>query len=172
MWEEDDDGDEFEPLRLTLSGQQLAAVDTALGAIETGLAELVEYARREPVDPTELGGRQEIFCRETLMRLVQNPHLTAGETMYDTANESLRALDQLRPRLKRLQRLGEEATRIESMLSEHVLFVAHMGYFALRAKDQARGLEALHAGLSWRRRGRNDRDFDVSPGFDEDLPED
>lgn len=173
MWEEEDeDEDDFEAVQLTLDRQQLAAIDVALGAIESTLADLVEHAKRDPADPTELGGRQEIFCRETLMRLVQNPHLTAGEPLYDTANEALRALDQLRPRLTRLQRLGEEATRIESMLSEHVLFVAHMGYFALRAKDQARGLEALHAGLSWRRRGRNDRDFDVSPGFDEDPPGD
>lgn len=171
MWNEEEDEDDFEPVTLTLSRQQLAAIDAALGTIESTLADLVEQSTRIPPDPTELGGRQEIFCRETLMRMVQNPHLAEGETMYDTANEALRALDQLRPRLARMSRLGGNAEKIEWALSEHILFAAMLGYGALQSRGQHHGLEALRADLSWRRRGRNDRDFDPPSRFDDELPD-
>lgn len=171
MWEDEDEDDERESATLTLDRQQLAALDAAMATIEATLAELVEHARRVAADPVELGGRQEIFCREALMRLMQNPQLTAGDPMFDTAHEALRALDQLRPGLQRLQRLGGHGTRIESMLGGHVLSSALIGYALLDANGQARGLEALRAGLSWRRRGRIDGDVDDSPGFDEELPQ-
>lgn len=171
MWEDEDEDDELEPVTLTLDRQQLAAIDAAMATIEATLAELVEHATRAAADPVELGGRQEIFCRETLMRLMQNPHLTAGDPMFETAHEALRALDQLRSRLQRLQRLGGQATQVESMLGGHLLIAALSGYALLQSRGQAHGLERLRDGLSWRRRGRDHGDVDDSPGFDEDLPQ-
>ncbi len=172
MWDEEDDEDELEPANLMLGRREVAAIDAALGTIESTLAELVEQCTRQPADPTELGPRQEAFCRETLMRLLQNPQLMRDEPMYDNASEALRALDQLRPRLRRLQRIADNANRIEWALSEHVLFAAHVGYFALQAGGRAHGLEALHADLSPRRRGsRPAEDGDVM-GLGEELPPD
>lgn len=172
MWDDDEDEEGFEPDGLTLSRRQLAAIDGALGTIEATLAEAIERSMRGPVEPVELGGRQEIFCRETLMRLLQNPQLSVGDPLFDGASEALRALDQLRPRLRRLQHLGVSAGRMEWSLSEHVLLAAHSGYAALRASGRHHGLEALHAGLSWRRRGPLPGDCDDSPGFDEVPPVD
>jgi hypothetical protein len=70
----------------------------------------------------------------------------------------LRALDQLRPRLVRLQRLGERASHAHSVLSEHVIFCAMIGYGTLQNADQHHGLEPLREAMwSPRRRGRSSR---------------
>jgi hypothetical protein len=162
-----------EPLSLTLPRTQLVAIDNALDLVESQLARLLtldeeydedddELPERptqrpfEPVEETRLGGEQERFCRETLMRLLLNPQLDVSDIPH--ANEALRALDQLRPRLVRLQRLGERASHAHSVLSEHVKFCAMIGYGTLQNAGQHHGLEVLRDAMwSPRRRGRSSR---------------
>lgn len=159
-----------EPLSLTLPRTQLVAIDNALDLVESQLARLLtldeEYDEDDderptqrpfkPAEETRLGGEQERFCRETLMRLLLNPQLDVAD--IPDANEALRALDQLRPRLVRLQRLGERASHAHSVLSEHVMFCAMIGYGTLQSAGQHHGLELLRDAMwSPRRRGRSSR---------------
>ena len=160
-----------EPLSLTLPRTQLVAIDNALDLVETQLHLLLtldeEYDEDDelerptqrpfkPVEETRLGVAQERFCRETLMRLMLNPQLDVSD--IPDANEALRALDQLRPRLVRLQRLGERASHAHSVLSEHVMFCAMIGYGTLQNAGQHHGLEPLRDAMwSPRRRGRSSR---------------
>lgn len=162
-----------EPLSLTLKRAQLIAIDNAMDAIESHLERLLtldeeldddddERPQRPtsrpftPARETRLGSRQESFCRETLMRVLQNPQLDASD--LSDASEVLRALDQLRPRLTRLQRLGERASHAHSALSEHVIMCGLLGYGLLEAAGRHQGLESLREAMwSPRRRGRSSR---------------
>ncbi|KQY55056.1 hypothetical protein [Lysobacter sp. Root494] len=155
-----------EPVSLTLPRTQLVAIDNALDLVESQLERLLtldeEYDEDDelperptqrpfkPVEETRLGPEQERFCRETLMRLLLNPQLDVSDIPH--ANEALRALDQLRPRLVRLQRLGERASHAHSVLSEHVMLCALIGYGTLRNADQHHGLEPLREATRARRR--------------------
>lgn len=160
-----------ERLSLTLSRAQLVAIDKAMDAIESNMERLLtigeefdedddEPPRRptsrpfKPAEETRLGGRRESFCRETLMRVLQNPQLDASD--LSDASEVLRALDQLRPRLVRQQRLGERASHGHSALSEHVMMCGLLGYGLLEAAGRHHGLESLREAMwSPRRRGRS-----------------
>ena len=160
-----------ERISLTLGRAQLAAIDNAMDAIETHLERLLtidddydedddERPQRPtsrpftPAPETRLGAKQEMFCRETLMRVLQNPQLDASDIA--DATEVLRALDQLRPRLVRLQRLGERASHAHSALSEHVVMCALLGYGLLEIAGRHHGLEPLREAMrSPRRRGRS-----------------
>jgi len=160
-----------EPVSLTLPRTQLVAIDNALDLVETQLERLLtlgeeydeddeapERPTQRPFTPareTRLGGEQERFCRETLMRLLLNPQLDASDIPH--ANEALRALDQLRPRLVRLQRLGERASHAHSMLSEHVMLCGLLGYGVLQNADQHHGLETLREAMWSPRRRRSSR---------------
>ncbi|HEX5664015.1 MAG TPA: hypothetical protein VFX93_11025, partial [Xanthomonadaceae bacterium] len=108
-------------LSLTLNLRQLRAIDEAMDVVESHLERLLTVDEEcdeddeelpgrptlrsfQPMPETRLQGDAERFCRETLMRLVLNPQLDAEGMGVADAGEMLRALDQLRPRLERLQR--------------------------------------------------------------------
>ena len=149
-------------LSLTLSLRKLRAIDEAMDVVESHLerlltvdeefdeddGELPERPTRrqfQPMPETRLQGDAERFCRETLMRLVLNPQLDAEDMGIGDAGEMLRALDQLRPRLERLQRLGERASHAHSVLSDSLMTSATLGYTMLESADRHEGLERLRA---------------------------
>ena len=151
-------------LSLTLSLRQLRAIDEAMDVVESHLerlltvdeefdqdeGELPERPTRRPFQPmpeTRLQGDAERFCRETLMRLMLNPQLDAEGLGMSDAGEMLRALDQMRPRLERLQRLGERASHAQSALSESLMIAATLGYALLESADRHEGLERLR--VAW-----------------------
>lgn len=74
---------------------------------------VVVVAARGAPGADEEGAKSEAFCRETLPALQQNPQIVPARLNLGEALADLRALDQLRPRLARLQRLTEcrRATR-------------------------------------------------------------
>lgn len=153
--------DEYEErLSLTLSPRRLRVIDESLDVVESQLERLLtageeidtdddELPERpsqrpfEPMQETRLSADGERFCRETLMRLASNPQLDAEDMGIANAGEMLRALDQLRPRLVRLQRLGDRASHAHSMLSENLLIAATLGYAMLQTADLHDGLESL-----------------------------
>ena len=57
---------------LTLTEQQLAAVDAALTTIETELAGLISVPVAQRRDLFKMGEKSEVFCRQTLSVLSQN----------------------------------------------------------------------------------------------------
>ena len=161
--------DDHERLSLTLNPRRLRAIDEAMDVVESHLErlltvdeefdeELPDRPTRRPFQPmpeTRLQGDAERFCRATLMRLVLNPQLDAEGLGVADAGEMLRALDQLRPRLERLQRLGERASHAQSALSESLMTAATLGYGVLESADRHEGLERLRA--AWQPRRRRNR---------------
>lgn len=159
-------------LSLTMSLRKLRAIDEAMDVVESHLERLLavdeecdeddeELPERptlrsfQPMPETRLQGDAERFCRETLMRLVLNPQLDAEGVGVADAGEMLRALDQLRPRLERLQRLGDRASHAHSALSESLMTAATLGYALLESADRHEGLERLRA--AWQPRRRRNR---------------
>jgi len=155
------------PDTLHLTHAQLAAIDAAIEALESNLSMLVSLDPDERAGMNELTGSTETFCRKTLMQLLLNPQL--GEEVAPElaqANEDLRSLDLLRPRLQRLRRLGERAQDTSLVLGNYVIMASLIGYSVLESADRHHGLEAMREGMGGRRHRRRRQD-DALPGSSE-----
>ena len=152
------------PDTLHLTHAQLAVIDAAIEALESNLSMLISLDPDERAGMNELTGSTEVFCRKTLVQLLLNPQL--GEEVAPElaqANEDLRTLDLLRPRLQRLCRLGERAQDTSLVLGNYVIMASLIGYSVLESADRHHGLEAMRERLGGRRRRRRKQD-DALPG--------
>lgn len=139
---------------LQLSSEQLSQAEQAITALEQALGGLVSLA---PVDRRRLvkmGQKSEVFCRQTLRVLGQNPQVVPPGLDLAEAQADLLALDQLAPLLDRLQRLAERGRDTEMALGADVMDVALEGYGLLRVSGRQQGLDGLRKELSnrWNRR--------------------
>jgi hypothetical protein len=135
---------------LVLSQDQLVAVDQALAAIESQLSGLVALTSDQRRSLTKMGEKSETFCRQTLSLLDQNRQVVPPSVELDGVLSDLVTLDQLRPRLQRLQRLSERAADTESALGNDVMVASLQGYALLKVVGKNQGLEALCRGLGSR----------------------
>lgn len=145
---------------LNLSDEQLAAIDTALGTLETQLSGLVTLDQEQKSRMAKIGTRHEPFTRETLDVLDQNPQiLPAGITTADARND-LSARDRWRPRQLRLARLFERGQDTDTALGSDALALALYGYRLLKLNGRAAGLEARQKELAshFSARGRKARE--------------
>ena len=138
-----------------MSSEQLSQAEQAITALERALGGLVSLA---PVDRRRLvkmGQKSEVFCRQTLRVLGQNPQVVPPGLDLAGAQADLLALDQLAPLLDRLQRLAERGRDTEMALGADVMDVALEGYGLLRVSGRQQGLDGLRKELSnrWSRRG-------------------
>ena len=109
-----------------------------------------------------MGDKSETFCRQTLNVLMQNPQIVPPSVNVRGAEADMVALDRLRPRLQRLQRLTERATDTEIALGSDVMNCALQGYALLKVSGKNQGLEGLRRELGTR--------FAKSPRQGEPLP--
>lgn len=128
---------------LSFAPAQLQAVDQALSELEAQLVDLVALTVPERRKLTRMGDKSEAFCRQTLSVLGQNPQVVPPSLKLAESLEDLTALDALRPRLQRLQRLAERATDTEAMLGSDVMRCALDGYALLKRSGRNQGLEGL-----------------------------
>ena len=154
---------ETAPDTLHISDAQLATIDAAIEALEANLYALISLTDREREGMTEMVDSTETFCRQTLMRLLLNPHLNAHALDMAQANEDLRTLDRLRPRLQRLHALGERANDTRLMLGNYVIMASLVGYSLLKSVGKEKGLEELRDTLSYTS-GRRRKPRDAAPG--------
>ena len=92
-------------ISLQLSDDDVRTLNTLMGDVEsrlTGLLALDNATRRQL---TKMGDKSEAFVRQTIMVLGQNPEIVPPSLGLAEAQADLRALDQLRPLLARMQRL-------------------------------------------------------------------
>lgn len=137
-------------LSLQFTAAQLAEVDTALAALEnalTGLIALDPDLRRGLV---RMGPKSEAFCRQTVNVLAQNPQVIPPSLSLAEAQSDLAALDALRPRLARLQKLTERAQDTDEALGSDLMSFALEGYALLKVSGRNQGLEGLRSELSSR----------------------
>lgn len=137
-------------LSIALSDEDIAAINTALGDIESRLAGLVALDNQARRELTKMGDKSEAFVRQTLMVLEQNPDIVPDAIGLPEAVGDLRALDQLRPVAARLQRLSERVSDSRMALGSDAMNTALQGYALLKLAGRNKGLEALSQALSTR----------------------
>lgn len=144
-------------ITLNLPAAKLTAVDNALAALETHLTELIALDAKERRRLTRMGGKSEAFCRQTLSAITQNPQIVNPSLGLPAAQADLAALDALRPRRQRLQRLLERMQDTETLLGTDVMATALEAYALLKVSGKSQGLAALRQGLGTRFKGQGRR---------------
>lgn len=137
-------------LSLSFDDQQLARIDNALAALETELQGLIALTPDQRKGLYRMGPKSEAFCRQTLTVLGENPQVIPPSLDLADAQADLAALDQLRPRLARLQRLSERWEDSQDALGSDVMSFALEGYALLKVSGRNQGLEGLRKALSTR----------------------
>ena len=135
---------------LVLSNEQLAQAEQAVTTLEQALAGLVSLSIGERRRLPKMGQKSEVFCRQTLRVLAQNPQVVPPGLDLAEAQADLLALDQLAPLLDRLQRLAERGRDTEMALGADVMDVALEGYALLGVSGKQQGLDGLRKQLSSR----------------------
>ena len=139
---------------LELSNEQLSQAAQAITTLEQAFAGLVSLSIGERRRLPKMGQKSEVFCRQTLRVLAQNPQVVPPGLDLAEAQADLLALDQLAPLLDRLQRLAERGRDTEMALGADVMDAALEGYGLLRVSGRQQGLDGLRKELSnrWARR--------------------
>ena len=135
---------------LVLSNEQLAQAEQAVTTLEQALAGLVSLSIGERRRLPQMGQKSEVFCRQALRLLAQNPQVVPPGLDLAAAQADLLALDQLAPLLDRLQRLAERGRDTEMALGADVMDVALEGYALLGVSGKQQGLDGLRKQLSSR----------------------
>jgi hypothetical protein len=97
-----------------------------------------------------MGQKSEVFCRQAISVLAQNPQIVPPSLQLRDAQADLLALDRLRPVLDRLQKLAERGSDTEIALGSDVMDVALEGYGLLKVSGKNQGLDGLCRELSAR----------------------
>ena len=137
-------------ISLSLPAPKLTAIDNALLALETALTELVALEPDARKRLPKMGGKSEAFCRQALSVVSQNPQIVNPSLGLASAQADLAALDLLRPRRQRLQKLVERMQDTETLLGSDVMATALEAYGLLKISGKSQGLSALRAGRSTR----------------------
>ncbi|WP_395684448.1 hypothetical protein [Dokdonella sp.] len=135
---------------LSFTDVQLAAIDAALTELETQFAGLVGLTADQRRMLTKMGNKSEAFCRQTISLLGQNPQLVPESVRLADSRQLLAALDELRPRMQRLQRLGERIADTDTAVGSAVMQTALQGYALLKVTGRNQGLEALRESVGER----------------------
>ena len=135
---------------LELSNEQLSQAAQAITTLEQAFAGLVSLAPADRRRLVKMGQKSEVFCRQTLRVLAQNPQVVPPGLDLAEAQADLLALDQLAPLLDRLQRLAERGRDTEMALGADVMDVALEGYALLGVSGKQQGLDGLRKQLSSR----------------------
>ena len=135
---------------LQLDPAQLDAVDAALLALEQTLTGLVSLSPADRQRLTKMGQKSEVFCRQTVAALANNPQIVPPSLDIAEAARDLAALDQLRPRMQRLDRLAERAADTETALGADLMNLSLEGYALLKVSGREMGLDALRKDLGTR----------------------
>jgi len=135
---------------ITFAEQRVANILAAITTLETELVDLVSIPAEQRRELFKMGDKSEVFCRETLGVLADNPKLVPESLGLPEAQADLAALDTLRPMLRRLQQLTERAESTELALGVDIFGAALEGYGLLKVSGKHHGLEGKRRDLSAR----------------------
>ena len=135
---------------LHLTAAEIAAIEAALTTLENAFKLFIELSADDKRGLARMGDKSEAFCRQTLTVLAQNPQVIPPSIDLAEAQADLTALERLRPRLARLQRLNERAEDTDDALGSDVMAFALEGYALLKVAGRNQGLEGLRKELSAR----------------------
>ena len=135
---------------LVLTDAQIKAATDSLTALEGALGGLISLDAEDRRRLTKMGQKSEVFCRQALSVLTQNPQIVPPSLHVADAQADLLALDRLRPVLDRLQKLAERGSDTEIALGSDAMDVALEGYGLLKVSGKNQGLDGLRKELSSR----------------------
>lgn len=129
------------------TAEELAQFDGAIGTVDSLLARAAVLA---PVRKTTMGDKSEAFCRQALDILAANPQIVPPSLDVAAAQADLAALDALRPRLLKLQRLLERGQDAETALGMDLMAASLDAYALLKAVGKDENLKAARKDLAAR----------------------
>ena len=97
-----------------------------------------------------MGDKSEAFCRQAVIVLAENAQVLPRNFDVDAYRADLAALDALRPRLARVQRLYERMADSEMALGSDLMVASLEGYAHLQVSGRGDGLEGLREALGAR----------------------
>lgn len=142
-------------ISLTLTDEQMTAVNAALDTLEQNLAGLIALQPPQRRALTKMGDKSEVFCRQTLKLLQQNPQVVPPALDVAEAQADLDAYERLGSISLRLTRLGERADDTVTALGSDLMSFALDGYGLLRVAGKNQGLEEIRRTLGARFARRN-----------------
>ena len=137
-------------ISLSVSSDQLVAIDATLATLEQQLAGMVALTGAQRRSISKMGPKSEAFCRQALNTMALNPKIVPPGVDLAGAQADLEALDLLRPRFLRLQALAGRSADTELALGSDVMVAAREGYAVLKAIGRTRGLERVSRELGQR----------------------
>jgi len=139
---------------LNFSADNLAAIDAAIANLEAELTPLRGLDPDMRRDLTKMGGKSEAFCRQAVAAFSEHAQVLPRNFDLDAYRGDLAALDALRPRRQRLDRLQELLEHSEMALGSDLMTASLEGYAVLKVSGKSAGLDGLREALSARFRGR------------------
>jgi len=137
-------------ISMTLTPSDLQEMDGALETLRRLFAPMVSLEAHQRRELTKMGGKSELFCRQTLAVLAANPQIVPPNLGLAEAQADLAALDALRPRLLQLQQLTERAGDSALALGSDLMSVALEGYGLLKVSGRSESLKSARQALSAR----------------------
>lgn len=137
-------------ISLTVTEDQQAAALAGLAQIEAALPGLLSLDAEARRRMTYMGDKSEVFTRQTLRVLEQNPQIVPPSLGLAEAQADLLALDRLRPVLERLQRLLVQVEDTSNALGSDAMATALEGYGQIKLSGAAQGLDELRREIGGR----------------------
>ena len=130
--------------------ERLNALDNLIASLEGQLTDLIGLSPDERRELTKMGNKSEAFCRQAVTVLSENAQVLPRNFDVDAYRADLAALDALRPRLSRVQRLYERMVDSEMALGSDLMVASLEGYALLKVAGRGEGLDALRQSLGAR----------------------
>ena len=137
-------------ISLAWTDAELVEVDQALTTLETRLEGLASLSPAQVRSLNKMGDKSEAFVRQTVNVLSMNPQVLPPTFSLAEVQGDLRAFDQLRPRLARLQRLTDRGDDTAIALGSDLMAASLEGYALLKVSGRNQGLETLRHELAAR----------------------
>jgi len=135
---------------LSITEDQIAAALAGLAQIEAALPGLISLEPAERKSLIHMGQKSEVFARQTVRVLAQNPQIVPPSLDLAGAQADLIVFDRLRPVLEQMQRLQSRLDDTVVALGSDVMDVALDGYNQVKLSGDAHGLEDLRKELASR----------------------
>ena len=142
-------------ISLNITEEQQTAALAGLAQIEAALPGLLSLDADERKRMTYMGDKSEVFTRQTIRVLEQNPQIVPPSLDLAEAQADLQALDRLRPVLEGLNRLYAQVEDTSNALGSDAMATALEGYGQIKLSGTAHGLDELRKEIGGRfARGR------------------
>src|SRR5688572_6702914 len=135
---------------LTITPEQVGQAMAGLTQIEAALPGLISLDPADRRSLSHMGPKSEVFARQTLRVLEQNPRIVPPSLDVPAAQQDLAAHDQLRPVQEVMQRLATRLDDTVAALGSDVMAAALEGYNHIKVAAAAHGLEEHRKELAMR----------------------